>query len=145
MSLEQKFSDEDIQNIQTFAIKVLQRWGSWASRNGAVQMFCLATKRNMYLGKFANSERFLAVLPEHIKFSVNWIEIRSMSKVFWGKLYCKMSDPFCQCFLVWRLLEDLKIRKNSDEVHWNGWTNRKMFYAWNYIFKKYISNMIFWC
>ena len=82
-------------NIQTFSIKVLQEWGSWASRNGAAQMFCLTTKRNMYPGKFANSERFLAVLPEHIKFSVNWIEVRSMSKVFWGKLYCKMSDLFC--------------------------------------------------
>ena len=37
-------------NIQTFAIKVLQQWGSWASRNGAVQMFLLTPNRTMCAG-----------------------------------------------------------------------------------------------
>ena len=40
-------------NKQTCAVKVLQECGSWASRNGEVQMFFLATNRNMCAGKFA--------------------------------------------------------------------------------------------
>ena len=57
-------------NIQTFAFKVFQKWSSWASRNGAVQMFSLTTSRNMSPGKFLKSERFLGVLREHITFNV---------------------------------------------------------------------------
>ena len=42
------------------------------------------------------------------------------------------------------LLENLKIKKkNSDNVHWNVWTNIKTLYARNNIFKKRITNMIF--
>ena len=33
-------------NIQTFAFEVLQECSSWASRNGAVQMFSSDTKQN---------------------------------------------------------------------------------------------------
>ena len=38
-------------NIQIFAFKVLQGCSSWASRNGAVQMFFLKPNRNMFAGK----------------------------------------------------------------------------------------------
>ena len=37
-----------------------------------------------------------------------------------------------------------KIKKNSDDVHWNVWTNVKKFYAWNNIFRKRIPIVIFW-
>ena len=42
------------------------------------------------------------------------------------------------------LLENLKINENSDDVHWNVWTNIKTSYARNNIFKKKFPNMIFW-
>ena len=59
---------EIYRHIQAFAFKVLQECGSWASRNDALQMFFLTpnTNRNMFAGKFVKSERFLAVLREHI-------------------------------------------------------------------------------
>ena len=54
-SLEQNFSYGDIcSNIQTFAFQVLRECSSWASRNGAVQMFFLTPNRNMLAGKFVN-------------------------------------------------------------------------------------------
>ena len=56
--------------IQTFAFKVLHECNSWASRNGAVQIFFLTPNKNMLAGKFVKSERFLAVLREHIIFNV---------------------------------------------------------------------------
>ena len=58
-------------------------------------MFFLTPNRNnMFAGKFVKSEKFLAVLLEHIIFNVKWVEIRKMSEIFWMKLYCKMSDIF---------------------------------------------------
>ena len=53
------FLAEIDRNTQTFAFKVLQKYGSWSSKNGAVQMFFLAPKRIMFAGKFARSERRL--------------------------------------------------------------------------------------
>ena len=38
--------------IQTFAFTVLQDCRSWASQNGAVQMFFLAPNRKMFAGKY---------------------------------------------------------------------------------------------
>ena len=64
------FLTEICRNIQTFAFKVLQECGSWASRNNAEQMFFLTPNGNMFAGKFVKSERFLAVSREHIVFSV---------------------------------------------------------------------------
>ena len=55
------FLTDIYRNIQTFAFKVLQECSSWASRNGAVQLFFLTPNRNMFAGKFVKSERFLAV------------------------------------------------------------------------------------
>ena len=81
-------------NIQTFAFKVLQECGSWASRNRAVQMFFLTPNRNMFARIFVKPESFLTVLREDIAFNVKWVEVRKMSEVFWVKLYCKMSELF---------------------------------------------------
>ena len=39
-------------------------------KNSVVQIFLLAPNRNMFTGKFVKSERFLAVLQEHIIFNV---------------------------------------------------------------------------
>ena len=72
------FLTEIYRNIQTFAFKVLQECSSWASRNGAVQIFFLEKH----------------VLREHIIFNVKWVEVRKMSEIFWAKLYCKMCDLF---------------------------------------------------
>ena len=57
-------------NIQTFAFKVLQKYSSLVSRNGATQMFFLTPNRNMFAGKFVKSERFLTVLREYIMFHI---------------------------------------------------------------------------
>ena len=65
------FLTEIYRNIQTFAFKVLQECSSWASRNGAVQIFFLTPNRKMLARKFVKSETFLAMLREHIIFSVN--------------------------------------------------------------------------
>ena len=102
--------------------------------------------RNMFTGKFVKSERVLAVLQEHIIFDVKWDEVRKMSEDFWAKLYCKISDLFSSfCYLWDFLLENLKLKKrNSDDVHWNVWTNIIKLYARNNIFKKGIPNMRFW-
>ena len=79
---------EICRNMLTIAFKVLRKCSSWAARNGAVQML------NMSAGKFLKSERFLAVLQEHIIFNVKRFEVRKISKVFRAKLCCKMSDLF---------------------------------------------------
>ena len=48
------------------------------------------------------------------------------------------------CWLWDFLLENVKLKKNPDDVHWNVWTNIKTLYARNDIFKKRIPNMTFW-
>ena len=82
-------------NIQTFAFKELEECSSWASRNGAVQMFFWHQTETCLLEKIFKSERLLSVLREHVIFNAKWVEVRKMSEVFWAKLYCKLSDLFC--------------------------------------------------
>ena len=65
------FVKEIYRNTKTFVLKVLQECSSWASRNGAVQIFFLTPNRKMLARKFVKSETFLAMLREHIIFSVN--------------------------------------------------------------------------
>ena len=85
-SLQQNFLREIYRNIQTFVLKELQESNSWASGNGAVQMFFLTPNRNMFAGKFLKWESFLAVFWEHIIFSFERVEIRKMSEAFWAKM-----------------------------------------------------------
>ena len=54
MSLKQKFLREIYRSIRIFAFKLLQERGSWASGNGAVQMFFLRPNRNLFAGEFVN-------------------------------------------------------------------------------------------
>ena len=83
---------EIYRNIQKFAFKVLHECSFWVSKNCAVKMFFLAPNRNMFAEIFVvKSERFLAVLRDHIIFNFKWVEIRKISDVFWAKLYCKIS------------------------------------------------------
>ena len=89
------FLREIYRNIQTFAFKELQECSSWASRNDAVQMFFRTPNRNMLAGKFGKWKRFLEMFPEYIIFNVKWVEVRTMSELFWAKLCCKMTDLFC--------------------------------------------------
>ena len=94
------FLTEISRNIQTFSFKVLQECSSWASRNGAVQMFSLALNRKIFAEKFVNSERILALSSKNIIFNVKWVEVHKMNEVFWEKLYCKTSDFFVSfCWL----------------------------------------------
>ena len=67
---DKNFLTEIYRNMQIFAFKVLQECSSFASRNGAAQMFFLTPNRNMFAGKFVKSERLLTVLQEHIIFNV---------------------------------------------------------------------------
>ena len=55
--------------MQAFTLKVLQECSSWASRNGAVQIFFLTLNTNMFTGKFVKSERFYSVFQEHFIFN----------------------------------------------------------------------------
>ena len=88
------FLREIYRNIQTFAFKVLQESSSWASGNGAVQMFFLTPNRNIFAGKCVNWLSFLAVFWEHFIFNFKRVVTRKMIVVIWAKLYCKMSDIF---------------------------------------------------
>ena len=81
------FLTEIYRNIKTFAIKVLQECGSWESRNGAVQIFFLTPKRNMCAPKIAKSERFSAVLLEHINFNVKCVEVRLKRVIFFTSFF----------------------------------------------------------
>ena len=115
---------------------------SWASRNSTapfLQMFFLTPNRNMFAENFVKWKMFLAMLREHIIFSVIEVEVEvhKMNKFFWAKLYCKMSDFIATfCWLWDLLLENLKLEKNSDHVHWNVQTNIKKLYARNNVSKK---------
>ena len=64
----------------------------------------------MFARKFVKSERFLAVLREHIILNVKWVEFRKMN-VFLSETALKM------CGFSARKSE---IKKSSDDVHWNA-------------------------
>ena len=106
---------------------------SWESRNKTapfLQLFFLKPNKNVFAGKFVKSKRVLARLWEHVIFNIIEVEVHHMNEVFWAKLYCKMSDLF-RWFLTWLwdfLLENLKLKKNIDHVHWNVQTNIKKLY-----------------
>ena len=62
-SLEQFFFlTEFYTNKQTCALQILRECSSWASRNGAVQIFLLTSTRNIVARTFVKYVTFLAVL-----------------------------------------------------------------------------------
>ena len=99
------------------------------------------TNRNVFARKSVKPERFLAVLREHIIFSVKWAEVSKMSDDFERNCVVKCVIFFATFYWLWDfLLESLRLKKNSDDVRWNEWTNIKTLYAWNNIFFKKIPN-----
>ena len=52
--------------IQTFAFPVFREWSSWASRNGAVQIYFSDTNQKDICWKICKVNGFLAVLREYI-------------------------------------------------------------------------------
>ena len=88
---------------------MLQECSYWASRKGAVQIFFLTPNRNMSAGKFAKSERLLAVLREDIIFNVKWVEVRKI--VEWNCIVKCVIFFASFCWLWDFLLENLKLRK----------------------------------
>ena len=82
-SLNPHLSDKTLQRIwkkmflwryteiyRHFLSKYFKKTILGALRNGTMQMYSLTPSRNMSAGKFLNSERFLAVLREHIIFNI---------------------------------------------------------------------------
>ena len=68
------FLTEIYRNIQTFAFKLLQECSSWASRNGAVQMFFLTP--NKYFcwknGFWLHCGKILFSMPSELK-RIKWV------------------------------------------------------------------------
>ena len=113
-SLEKKILTEIYRNMQTFVFKVPQKCSSWASRNGAVQIFSLTPSRNISAGKYLKSERFLAVLREHV-FSMS-SELRFAKSVRSFAQNCIVIFFASFCWLCGFLPENLKLIRNSEDV-----------------------------
>ena len=119
-SLEQKFSQRD---IHKYTYICFEECSYWVSRNGPLQIFFLTPNRNMFAGKFVKwvykLQKFLIVFREHIIFDIRWVEVHKISEVFWVKPYWKWMIFFASFCCLWDfLLENLKSRKTSDDVHW---------------------------
>ena len=112
-------------NIQIFAFKVLQGCSSWASRNGAVQMFLLKPNRNMFAGKvkkvFASVARAYyfqcQVKIWMLRFvkQVRFLELNCLSNKSPFPLVFVGFETFCQ--KIWNSKKKKKKRKLSDNVH----------------------------
>ena len=85
------------------------------------------------------------MLREHIVFNVKLVDVRKMSELFEQNCIVKRVIFFASFFLLALRLSAKKseIKKNSDDIHWNVWTNIKALYARNNTFKKRIPNMRF--
>ena len=72
--LKQNFLREIYRNIQTFAFKVLQESSSWASGNGAVQMFFLTPNRSIFFWKILKMRKFFGCVlgAYYFQFQRSW-------------------------------------------------------------------------
>ena len=112
-------------NMQTFALKVLQKCRSWATRNRAVQMFLLTPNRNIFSGKFL-SQKWFSLCCGSILFSasselrfVKWVSLLEKNYIV------KMSDIYRQFLLAFRVsVRKSDIKNNADDVNWN--THKKV-------------------
>ena len=110
----------------------------WCSAN-------LTPYKNIFARKLVKSESLLVVLREHITFNVKWVEVRKWVRFFEQICIVKWVILFASFWRFWDfLVENMKFKKNPDDVHWNVRTNIKKLYAQNNIFKKRIPNMRFW-
>ena len=74
------FLTEIYRNIQTFAFKVLQKCSSWASRNGAAQMFFSDSEQKHAWWKICKVRKVFDCVARAYYFQCQ------MSKVVWAKL-----------------------------------------------------------
>ena len=74
------FLTEIYRNIQTFAFKVLQKCSSWASRNGAAQMFFSDSEQKHAWWKICKVRKVFDCVARAYYFQFQ------MSKVVWAKL-----------------------------------------------------------
>ena len=87
----------------------------------------------------------MAVLQEHIFLNVKWVEVHKWVKFFGQNSIVKWVISFASFCWLWHfLLENLKLKRISDNIHWNVWTNIKKFYAWNSIFQKKKEKIQIW-
>ena len=134
------FLKEIFRNTQAFAFKVLQECSSWASRNGACNIFS-DTKQKHDCCKICEVRNIFGcvagALSSELRF-VKWVTL------FERNCIVKCVIFFANFCWLWDFpLENLKIKRNSDEDHRNAWKNMKMLYSQN-IFKNRIPNMRFW-
>ena len=130
-------------NIQTFALKVIQECRSWATKNGAVQMFLLTPNRNMFSGKFLN-QKWFSLCYGSILFSAS-SELRFVKWVscFEKKYIVKWVIFIASfCWLLEFLLENLILRTTP---MMSAGTHIRKLYVRDILFKKKrILNRRFW-
>ena len=79
-----------------------------------------------------------------IIFNDKWVEAPKIVRCFEQNCIVKCIIFFAIfCWLLDFMLENLQLRKSSGDIHWNVWTNIKLLYARNNIFKKRVPNMRF--
>ena len=74
---------EIYRNIKTFAFKVLQEYSSWASKNGAVQMFFFDTKQKHVCWKIFRARKLCWLCCGSVLFSMS-VELRFVK---WVRLF----------------------------------------------------------
>ena len=112
-------------NIQTFAFKELEECSSWASRNGAVQMFFWHQTETCLLEKFLSQKGFwlycgsmLLSTPSELRF-VKWVRFFERNCIVnWVIFFASFVGFEGLCWKIWN-------EKNSDD-HMNIWTNIKV-------------------
>ena len=146
--MEQQFSYRDMQKYTDVCFQSTARIQFLGIKKWCKKFFWYQLETSA--GKLLKSERFLAVLREHIFLNVKWVEVHKWVKFFGQNSTVKWVISFASFCWLWHfLLENLKLKRISDNIHWNVWTNIKKFYAWNSIFKKKKKekknpNMRFW-
>ena len=87
----------------------------------------------------------MAVLQEHIISMSSELRFIKWVRFFEWNCIVKWVIFFGSFSWLWDfLLKNLKLKKKSDDVHWNVWTNIKKFHVRKNIFKKINLNMRFW-
>ena len=133
--MEQQFSYRDMQKYTDVCFQSTARIQFLGIKKWCKKFFWYQLETSA--GKLLKSERFLAVLREHIFLNVKWVEVHKWVKFFGQNSTVKWVISFASFCWLWHfLLENLKLKRISDNIHWNVWRNIKKFYAWNSIFKK---------
>ena len=119
---------------QKFSYRYVQKYRDICFRNAPGMQF-------LGVQKLCSADIFSDTTQKHV--------FCKICKAFWAKPYCNRVIFFASFCWLWDfLLENLKVKKNSDDVHWNVWTIIKKLYVRNNIFKKsnfkyYILNHLY--